>query len=171
MAYSSARKPRYDRAVQAWNHYHRTFGENVPLKRAQTGWRQWDFNFEGVAHYGLIPDLLQDMSNVGMDHNDMSVLFQSAEHFAQMWTKTLNAANAMNHPYIYIPVIQRLLGTSLHLQWFADEGDQLEETENPGDSASWRPSSAEVRTENERAEVEIRIDGNRPMRFFRVRKP
>lgn len=169
--YSSALKPRYDRAVQVWNHYHRTFGENIPLKRCQTGWKQWDYNFEGVAHYGMIPDMLQDLSNLGMAADDMSVLFKSAEHFAQMWTKSLNAADAINHPAIYIPVRPTVSGRGFELKWFAEDGDQLEETDNLSDPASWRPSSAELRMENDHMRVTIEIDGSGKPRFFRVRKP
>ena len=59
------KRARYQDLLIVWNDYHRTFGNNAPLTRCQTGpYKQWDINFEGVAHYGLIPDFLQDLSNV-----------------------------------------------------------------------------------------------------------
>src|SRR5262249_50772688 len=119
-------KPRFERAQSVWNDYHRIFGDNIPLKRCTTDYKQWDINFEGVAHYGLVPDFLQDLVNIGMDPDDLSPLFKSAEHFAQMWTKTLDAADAILHPQMY--ATPRLGG--LKLQWFAEDGDQLEETDN-----------------------------------------
>jgi HYR domain/Membrane dipeptidase (Peptidase family M19) len=168
---TSALKPRFERAVTVWNHYHRIFGDNTPLKPCRTGFKEWDINFEGVAHYGLVPDFLQDLTNVGMDPEDLSVLFQSADSFAQMWVKTLNAADAINHPIMHLPAHPVVTRGLLQLEWFAEEGDQLEETDRLGDPSSWHPSSAEVSIVDERAQAAVRIDANSSPRFFRVRKP
>ncbi|MDB6040374.1 MAG: peptidase [Verrucomicrobiales bacterium] len=83
---------RYLHHSDVWDDYQKIFGTNAPMKRCQTGFKQWDVNFEGVAHYGLLPDFLQDLRNVGMQPRDLSVLFRSAEDFAQMWTRSLNAS-------------------------------------------------------------------------------
>ena len=83
---------RYVDLLRIWDDYQKIFGSNIPLKRCQTGFKQWDINFEGVAHYGLLPDFLQDLANVGLDSRDLSVLFRSAEDFARMWTQSLNAS-------------------------------------------------------------------------------
>jgi hypothetical protein len=83
---------RYLNLLKVWDDYQKIFGTNAPLKRCQSGSKQWDINFEGVAHYGLLPDLLQDLSNVGLDSRDLSVLFRSAEDFARMWTQSLKAS-------------------------------------------------------------------------------
>jgi hypothetical protein len=83
---------RYKNLLKVWDDYQKIFGTNTPLKRCQSGSKQWDINFEGVAHYGLLPDLLQDLSNVGLESRDLSVLFRSAEDFARMWTQSLNAS-------------------------------------------------------------------------------
>ncbi|MFF5258553.1 Coagulation factor 5/8 type domain-containing protein [Actinomadura viridis] len=57
---------------------------NVTLDRAQTGLRTWDYNAEGVAHYGLVPDWIADMRNVAGDEiiTDMS---RGAEAYLRMW--------------------------------------------------------------------------------------
>ena len=70
---------------------------NAPLERCQGpncgGNREFDFNLDGLAHYGLIPDLLQDVSNqlraqkTG-DVRDLRALFRGAEDYILMWEKT-----------------------------------------------------------------------------------
>ncbi|MEH1846895.1 MAG: membrane dipeptidase [Nostoc sp.] len=64
-------------------------GLNGLLTMAQTGPKKWNYNTEGVAHYGLIPDFLQDLKNIGMTPQERRSLFMSAEYFAQMWEKSL----------------------------------------------------------------------------------
>jgi formylglycine-generating enzyme required for sulfatase activity/microsomal dipeptidase-like Zn-dependent dipeptidase len=83
---------RYRHQLKVCDDYQKIFGANAPMKRCQSGFKQWDINFEGVAHYGLLPDFLQDLSNVGLESPDLSVLFRSAEDFARMWTRCLNAS-------------------------------------------------------------------------------
>jgi microsomal dipeptidase-like Zn-dependent dipeptidase len=48
--------------------------------------RTWDYNREGVAHYGLIPDYFQDVRNLGGDQ-EVEALFRGAEGFARMWER------------------------------------------------------------------------------------
>ena len=83
---------RYLHHLKVWDDYQKAFGANTPMKRCQSGFKQWDINFEGVAHYGLLPDFLQDLSNVGMQSRDLSALFRSAEDFAEMWTRCLKGS-------------------------------------------------------------------------------
>jgi microsomal dipeptidase-like Zn-dependent dipeptidase len=67
-------------------------GANVPLAPARMGARTWDVNTEGVAHYGLLPDFLQDLRNVGVQPSDLTPLFQGAEQFARAWQRSLQAS-------------------------------------------------------------------------------
>ena len=154
-----------------WADYHHIFGGNTPLKRSKTGLKDWDINFDGVAHYGLLPDLFQDMKNVGMEPTDLNPLFHSGEDFARMWTKTLNAADAISHPQLFLPTSPTLTDGSLHFEWFGEIGDRLEESDNLGERANWRPSSAEIQVEDYRARATVRIGPGAKGRFFRVRKP
>ena len=62
-------------------------GTNEPLIPASTLGKTWDYNIDGMAHYGMMADFFQDLKNVGMKPKDMSVLFNSAEDFARMWEK------------------------------------------------------------------------------------
>jgi hypothetical protein len=40
-----------------------------------------------MAHYGMLPDFLQDLRNVGLTAEDLAPLFRSANDYVQMWEK------------------------------------------------------------------------------------
>jgi uncharacterized protein (TIGR02145 family) len=64
-------------------------GNNEPIKRFRTANRWWDFNIDGMAHYGMMPDFFQDLRNIGLSPGQLTPLFNSAEDYIQMWEKTL----------------------------------------------------------------------------------
>ncbi|MBX3233866.1 MAG: membrane dipeptidase [Labilithrix sp.] len=53
--------------------------------------RDYDYNLDGLAHYGLVPDFLQDVSNQLRVRNarvkDLRAAFQSAEAYIRMWER------------------------------------------------------------------------------------
>jgi hypothetical protein len=49
----------------------------------------------GLAHYGMIPDFLQDARNIGLTDRDLTPLFRSAEDYIQMWEKCERRSRAM----------------------------------------------------------------------------
>lgn len=55
------------------------------LTRCRGGQRDWDINLDGMAHYGLLPDFLQDVRNVGMPESEMASLYRSAEDYIRVW--------------------------------------------------------------------------------------
>lgn len=57
------------------------------LTKCVTGVKTWDFNTEGMAHYGLLPDYIESCRKVGMTTAEQNAFFLSAERFAQMWEK------------------------------------------------------------------------------------
>ncbi|HEX2315749.1 MAG TPA: Coagulation factor 5/8 type domain-containing protein [Thermomonospora sp.] len=63
------------------------FDPSVTLDKARTGTRTWDVNTEGVAHYGLVPDWMQDLRNVVGDEL-ITDLARGAEAYLQMWERT-----------------------------------------------------------------------------------
>jgi hypothetical protein len=65
--------------------YSRMNGSNPPLTRSVAGNRDFDINVDGVAHMGMIPDLLQDLRNVGVTAEQLAPLFRSAEDYITMW--------------------------------------------------------------------------------------
>ncbi|MBI1841147.1 MAG: hypothetical protein HYR88_09880, partial [Verrucomicrobia bacterium] len=154
-----------------WSDYHQTFGNNNPLKRYQMGAKDWDINFEGVAHYGLLPDFLQDLTNVGLETSDMSPLFQSADNFADMWVKTLRASHEVSHPVIRFGRTENNLYDHLNLSWAGQEDDVLEQTDNMSANPVWVPAKTIAATVAfGEVQVIVNIAHNVPHRYFRVRK-
>ena len=71
-----------------WERWQAMEGDNPPLTRSKAGRRRdFDINLDGMAHYGLLPDLLQDMRNQGLAIDDFAPLFRSAEDYVQVWEK------------------------------------------------------------------------------------
>jgi len=68
--------------------YSNIFGNNIPIKRCELqtfdGVKDFDFNIDGLAHYGLFPDFMQDLKNIGLSYEQLSVVFNSAGDFANM---------------------------------------------------------------------------------------
>jgi microsomal dipeptidase-like Zn-dependent dipeptidase len=54
--------------------------------------RRFDFNTDGLAHVGLLPDLLQDVANLGIPAQELLPLWSSVEAYATMWERCLRAA-------------------------------------------------------------------------------
>jgi microsomal dipeptidase-like Zn-dependent dipeptidase len=60
---------------------------DATFQRCKTGHKAWDYNKDGVAHYGLLPDFLKHVEQLEGGAKVVQQLNQSAEHFAQMWEK------------------------------------------------------------------------------------
>ncbi|HYO67168.1 MAG TPA: membrane dipeptidase [Archangium sp.] len=58
---------------------------DVPFVKARAGSREFDFNTDGLAHVGLLPDFIRDLVHVGLTDAQMDPLFSSAEAFLRMW--------------------------------------------------------------------------------------
>lgn len=52
-----------------------------------TGYKMWDLNVHGVAHYGLLPDYVRSWSAAGMMSTERDHFMRSAEHFARTWER------------------------------------------------------------------------------------
>ncbi len=71
-----------------WAKWEAMEGPNPPLLRSKAGPKHdFDINIDGVAHYGMLPDLLQDLRNIGLSHEDLVPLFRSANDCVEMWEK------------------------------------------------------------------------------------
>ncbi|GAA1421545.1 hypothetical protein GCM10009601_21620 [Streptomyces thermospinosisporus] len=57
------------------------------LDRQTTGERTWDLNTDGAAHYGLVPDWIEDIRRVGGQHV-VDDLFRGAESYLDTWGAT-----------------------------------------------------------------------------------
>jgi microsomal dipeptidase-like Zn-dependent dipeptidase len=82
--FSSLPGPRPDAAQSPVTYPFRGYYCNVTFQRERSGTRTFDLNTDGVAQYGLIPDLLADMQQHG-GGPAMRSLFRSAEAYLQMW--------------------------------------------------------------------------------------
>ena len=60
---------------------------HVVFGRQQTGARTFDLNKDGVAHYGLVPDLLARMQMEPHGREALGLLFHSAEAYLEMWKR------------------------------------------------------------------------------------
>jgi len=69
-----------------------TFGKQV------TGEKAFDFNVDGLAHVGLLPDLVADLRAIGMSATDVEPLFESAEAFIDVWERGLPLQTASPTP-------------------------------------------------------------------------
>jgi len=70
-----------------WEQFEAMNGSNPPIPRSVAGNRDFDFNLEGMAHYGMLWEFLIDLKNVGLTDQDLLPLYRSAEHYVQVWAK------------------------------------------------------------------------------------
>ncbi len=66
-----------------------SFDGEVTLDKQISGQRTFDINTDGVAHYGLYPDWLQDVKNVAGSDGDQLIedMSRGAEAYLQMWER------------------------------------------------------------------------------------
>ena len=88
----------HNNIIPVWQTWQSKYGNNQPLRRFKTGNRYWDFNTDGMAHYGLMPDFLQDLRNIGLGPDKLTPLFRSAEDYIQMWEKAQKASGTNGAP-------------------------------------------------------------------------
>ena len=64
----------------------KSFDRKVTLDQQRSGERVWDINTDGVAHYGLYPDWIEDLRMIAGDQivEEMS---RGAEAYLQMWER------------------------------------------------------------------------------------
>jgi microsomal dipeptidase-like Zn-dependent dipeptidase len=82
--FSSLPGPRADASQKPVTYPFQGYFCKVTFQREQSGTRTFDLNTDGVAHYGLIADLLADMQQHG-GAPAMQPLFRSAEAYLRMW--------------------------------------------------------------------------------------
>lgn len=77
----------YNTLFPIWQTWNARAGNNPVLRRLRTGSRWWDYNTDGMAHYGMLPDFFQDLRNIGVSAAALQTLFRSAEDYIRMWEK------------------------------------------------------------------------------------
>jgi microsomal dipeptidase-like Zn-dependent dipeptidase len=66
-----------------------TLMNGLMLGQSSAGQRTFNYNVDGLAHYGLLPDFIQDLQNDGLTKQDLGPLFRSAEAYIQMWERAV----------------------------------------------------------------------------------
>src|SRR5262249_28679549 len=56
-----------------------------PLPMSKEGNMMWDYNVVGVAHYGLIPDFLQDVASLPGGPDAIRDLYKGAQYLYDTW--------------------------------------------------------------------------------------
>lgn len=64
-----------------------SYAGDVEFTQPVIGNRELDFNFEGLVHIGMLPELLQDARNDALSDEDLEPLFRSAEGYIRMWER------------------------------------------------------------------------------------
>jgi microsomal dipeptidase-like Zn-dependent dipeptidase len=83
--------PRTDAALHPLQYPFRSFGGRVSFVRQRTGDFTYDLNADGVAHYGLLPDLVADIQQGHGDRRALPILFRSAEAYLETWQRAMTA--------------------------------------------------------------------------------
>jgi microsomal dipeptidase-like Zn-dependent dipeptidase len=83
--FSNLPAPRADAAQNPLAYPFKSYDGKVRFDRQVTGERSFDLNTDGVAHYGLIADLIADLQRTPHSKAAMDSLFGSARAYLRMW--------------------------------------------------------------------------------------
>lgn len=64
-----------------------SYAGDVTFSQPRVANRVIDFNTEGLAHVGLLPELIEDARRTGATDADLEPLFRSAEGYLRMWER------------------------------------------------------------------------------------
>lgn len=66
------------------------------FSKQTTGDRSFDFNQQGLAHYGLLADFFADLKRTGMTDAELGPLLNSAETYIRLWERVNNSRHTDN---------------------------------------------------------------------------
>jgi len=61
----------------------------VTLNPYVMGGRVFDFNTDGIAHIGLMPDFFEDLRQQGLKRSDLEPIYRSSDYMTVMWEKAI----------------------------------------------------------------------------------
>ncbi len=73
-----------------------SFSGEVTFTEPRVANRTIDFNTEGLAHIGMIPELIEDVRNDGVTDEQLEPLFRSAEAYLRMWERAEQRGAALS---------------------------------------------------------------------------
>jgi hypothetical protein len=118
---------------------------NVTLDKQVSGQKAFDLNTEGVAHYGLYPDLWEDIRDEAGGQETYEMLNRGAEAYLQMWERVEGITEVRCDSWDQPKVSRRGFGPQLELgdtpQQALEQAGQPEQRER-----AWRWCGSE--TEN-----------------------
>jgi microsomal dipeptidase-like Zn-dependent dipeptidase len=76
-----------------------TFRGFGTFDRQKTGDKTFDYNFDGMAHIGLLPDFVQDLETVGLEERYLRNLFQSADAYVDVMERAEKSAGTLRPNY------------------------------------------------------------------------
>lgn len=62
-------------------------GRQMPITKSVVGLKTFDLNDDGLAHMGMLPDLIADMQALGVRAPQLEPLFNSAEGYIRLWER------------------------------------------------------------------------------------
>ena len=62
------------------------------FEKLVTGQKVFDFNVDGLAQIGLLPDLIADLKRIGVTEKELEPLFRSAEGYIEVWERADKSA-------------------------------------------------------------------------------
>jgi hypothetical protein len=80
--------PAADAAKRPLHYPFRSFVKGVRFGRERTGTRAFDINRDGVAHYGMLADLLANVAREKNGRKALGLLFHGAGAYLRTWHLT-----------------------------------------------------------------------------------
>jgi microsomal dipeptidase-like Zn-dependent dipeptidase len=72
-----------------------SYAGDVEFTQPKIGNRELDFNYEGLVHIGLLPELIEDARRDALSDADLEPLFRSAEGYIRVWERAEERAAAL----------------------------------------------------------------------------
>ncbi len=96
--------PRFNNAINECKksqgnkiHYPFTsFDGGIVFEKQQSGDRTFDFNTDGFAHYGMLPDLIEDFKALGKTDKEIETWYRGAEAYLRTWENAISAQKRYN---------------------------------------------------------------------------
>lgn len=68
----------------------------ILLNRSVVGQKIFDFNIAGLAHMGMLPDLIADFEALGLTDADLAPLLNSAQEYVRVWKNVYGTRPALD---------------------------------------------------------------------------
>ncbi len=72
-----------------------TSPSGISMSRYVFGTRVFDYNNDGAAHIGLMPDFFEDLRQQGLKRSDLEPIYRSADYMTVMWANALQRSGSI----------------------------------------------------------------------------